>query len=285
MYFWYYRAIDRFAATKTKIRPPIEDVRRSIHYSGPEYYRYIPLDGISLDDVNRTLTDDPREICFEINRKCNLMCPVCIAGAGLHSDLYLSFSKFVETLKKFGRTLMRITLTGGEPILHADFVNLVRLALAKAKGVVIATNGYQPAILEEALSGLKTLTVTVSLHGSKEIHDQFVGRTGAFDRALDTIGRCLEQGHRVEVLTTAFKEAINTFPILAACLAGIPIDEHRINLMKARGRVEREAVSWETVTAAVSQVHTRYRLTIKRKSQPFLFVASNGQEELRYESN
>jgi molybdenum cofactor biosynthesis enzyme MoaA len=285
MYFWYYRTIDRFAVTKTKIMPPIEDVRRSIHYAGPEYYRYIPLNGLSLDVVNRTLANDPHEICFEINRQCNLMCPICIAGAGLHSDLYLSLLEFDETLKKFGGTLMRITLTGGEPILHVDFVNLVRLALAKAKGVVIATNGYQPTILEGALSGLKPLTVTVSMHGSREIHDQFVGRTGAFDRALDTIGRCLEQGHRVEVLTTAFKEAINTFPILTGCLAGIPIDEHRINLVKARGRVAREAVSWETVIAVVSQVHTRYRLTIKRKSQPFLFVASNGREELRYENN
>ena len=283
MYFWYYRAIDRFAATKTNARPPIEDVLCSIHYSEPEYYRYIPLDGLSLDIVDRTLSEDPHEICFEINRVCNLMCPICIAGAGLHSDIYLPLSKFEEALNKFEGTLMRITLTGGEAILHANFLDFIRLALSKAEGVVIATNGYQPKILDEALDGLRALTVTVSLQGSRDIHDQFVGRTGAFDRALDTIGRCLDHGHRVEVLTTAFVEAIKSLSVLTEYLAGIPIDEHRINLVKARGRIERETVSWETIITAVSQVHPSYKLTIKRKDQPFLFVASDGKEELRHE--
>jgi len=285
VYFWYYREIDRFAATKTRTRPLIEDVRCSIHYSGLEYFRYIPLGGISLDIVDETLAAEHREICFEINRECNLMCPVCIAGARPHSDLCLSLSQFEETLRKSANAVMRITLTGGEPTLHADFLDFVHMALAKAEGVVIATNGYQPAILEDALSGLKALTVTVSVQGSRDVHDRFVGQTGAFDRALDTIRRCLKQAHRVEVLTTAFAEAIKSLPLLTEYLASIPIDEHRINLVKARGRVEREVVLWEDVATAVSQVYPHYKVTVKRKDQPFLFVASNGRQEQRYGSN
>lgn len=285
MYFWYYPAMDRFAVTKTRARPAIEDVRCSTYYSGLEYYRYIPLDGLSLDVVDRTLAEDPREICFEINRVCNLMCPVCIAGASLHSNLHLTLSQFEETLRKLGQTVVRITLTGGEPTLHADFSDFVRLVSGKAEGVVIATNGYQPKILADALSGLNALTVNVSLQGNRDVHDQFVGQTGAFDKALDTIGRCLEQGHRVEVLTTAFIEAIKSLSILTEHLVGVPINEHRINLVKVRGRVKREAASWEDVASAISQVRPQYKLTIKRKDQPFLFVASDGREERRYGSD
>lgn len=268
-----------------KTRPPIEDILLSIHYSGLEYYRYIPLDGLSLDIVDRTLSDEPCEICFEINRVCNLRCPICIASADPHSDLHLSLTQVEETLRKFGRRVLRITLTGGEPILHDDFLDFVRLALASAEGVIIATNGYQPAIIEDALRGLKTLMVTVSLQGHRDVHDHFVGQTGAFDRALDTIGRCLEQGHRVEVLTTAFVEAIESLPTLTGSLSSFPIDEHRINIVKLRGRIKRQPASWEDAVNAISQVHPNYKLTIKRKDQPFLFVASNGKEEQRYGSD
>jgi hypothetical protein len=94
MYCWYYSEIDRFAVTKTKTRPPIEDVCFSVHYSGLEYYRYLPLDGLLLQDIERALRNNPREICFEITPICNLMCPVCIARAGPHSDLNLSLLQF-----------------------------------------------------------------------------------------------------------------------------------------------------------------------------------------------
>lgn len=285
VYFWYYPEIDRFAVTQTAMRPPMEDLRNSIHYSGLEYYRYIPLEGLSLEIVDKTLSADPHEICFEINRVCNLICPICIAEAGSHLDIYLSLSQFKEILRKFEGAVMRITLTGGEPILHHDFPDFVRIAVAKAEGVVIATNGYQPASIEIVLRGLSKLTVAVSLQGSRDVHDQFVGQTGAFDRALDSIQRCLDQGHRIEVLTTAFKEAIESLPLLSEYLMNIPIGEHRINLVKARGRVKREAVSWEDIMSAISHFHTFYKLTVKRKDQPFLFVGSNGREERRYGSD
>lgn len=281
MYFWYYPTIDRFAVTKTKNKPQIERIRLSSYFCGFEYCRYIPLDDLSLNVVNRTLTVHPREICFEINRVCNLMCPICIASAGPHLNLYLTISKFEEIIRKFKGTAMRITLTGGEPSLHVDFLNFVRLALTNAIGVVIATNGYQPAILENTIGGLKTLTVTVSLQGSRDVHEQFVGKIGAFDRALDTIGRCLKLGHRVEVLTTAFGESIESLPALTKALESYPIHEHRINMVKNRGRVRRKPVSWEDAVTAISQVHPHYKLTIKRRDQPFLFVACDGKEERR----
>ena len=284
VYFWYYHSIDRFAVTKVRKRPPIEEVRSSIHYSGLEYHRYIPFNGLSLAFLNCTLAEEPREICFEINQLCNLSCPICIAGAGPHSHVCLSLTQFDGTLRKYQGKVMRITLTGGEPILHVDFLDFVRLALAKAEGVVIATNGYQPSVLDPALNDLKPLTVAVSLQGSRDVHDQFVGQAGAFDRALETVRRCLRHGHRVEVLTTAFAEAIRSLPTLTDCLSVIPINEHRINLVKTRGRVERKTVSWEDVLAAVPDGPLRYKLSVKRRDQPFLFVASNGEEERRYGS-
>lgn len=282
MYFWYYSTIDRFAATETRDRPPIEDVFSSIYYSGIEYYRYIPLDNISLDYLDKTLQDDPHEICFEINKVCNLMCPICIAGAGPHADSFLSFSKVNEILRKFKGTVMRITLTGGEPILHTEFFDFVRLALENAEGVVIATNGYQPAIFTNALHGLKPLVVTVSLQGSRDVHDRFVGRIGAFDRAIETIMHCIEQGHRVEVLTTAFIEAIKSLPDLIKYIGNIPINEHRINLVKTRGRIKWEFASWNDCKTAISQLRSHYKFSIKRKDQPFLFIGSDGKEEHRY---
>ena len=164
-----------------------------------------------------------------------------------------------------------------------NFLTLLKIAASKVEGVVIATNGYQPERLHEVLKGLEKLTITVSLQGSRDVHDKFVGQNGAFEKSIETILLCLEQGHCVHVLTTAFTEAISSLPFLAGYLKNIPVSEHRINLVKFRGRVEREASSWEEVEKAISFVQPNYKLTVKRNGQPFIFIGSDGKEEKRYE--
>lgn len=285
MYFWYYPEIDRFAVTDVRSLPGIEDVRRSIHYTGLEYVRYVPLGDISLHAVNNILARKPRETCFEVNRACNLRCPICIAGAEPHSDVSLPFTRFKQALWKSDDAVTRVTLTGGEPTLHPDLRRFVHAAAERAEGVVIATNGYEPVLLQNALSGVVGLTVTVSLHGDRSVHDDFVGQRGAFDRALETIRRSVDQGQRVEVLTTAFRQAIDSLPLLMKSLASIAISEHRINLVKGRGRIKREPASWGEVATAVLEARPNHKLTIKRRDQPFLFVSCHGEEEQRYGEN
>ncbi|MBA2881916.1 molybdenum cofactor biosynthesis enzyme MoaA [Desulfosalsimonas propionicica] len=279
--FWYFKKLDRFAVSDALNCPNIEDVMSSDCYTRFDYFRYIPVADLSYAEIHRELCCAPREVCFELTKLCNMNCPVCIADSNPHNSLKLSYEDFIAILQCLDPKIKRITLTGGEPTLLPDLVKFVHVAASKFEGVVLSTNGFCPRKMQRATKGLQNLTVTVSLHGNREVHDNFCGKVGSFDNAFETIRRCLDLGHRVEVLTTAFQEAIQTFPELVNLLSELPIDEHRVNIIKSKGRVLRSCVNAGKIKRVVTETAPKHKITIKRIDQPFLFVASCGIKEQR----
>ena len=92
--------------------------------------------------------------------------------------------------------LLWITLTGGEPFLRQDFVEIVRSAVAylpRLYCINIATSGLVPQAARDSLrsilesSSLPRLILTISVDGPAEIHDRVRGVKGAFDMAREVI--------------------------------------------------------------------------------------------------
>ena len=236
---------------------------------------------MTLGDIEYALRDAPREICCEVNDWCNLNCPICIANATTRQGHNLSPSLFEHMIRDLDGVVRRVTLTGGEPILHPCFDEFVTIASKYGKGIVVATNGYLPSPLTTALRDLRGLTVTVSIHGTQAVHDRFVGRCGAYERAIETVELCISGEHRVEVLTIASCEAIGTLPELTNCLNDLAISEHRINMVRQRGRIGLEPAHWEEIVSVASRLHPPYKLSVKRRDQPYMFVGCDGKKEYR----
>jgi uncharacterized Fe-S cluster-containing radical SAM superfamily protein len=84
-----------------------------------------------------------------------------------------------------------VSLTGGEPTIRPDFLDLVRTARSLGyRRVAVTTNGWRladPDFFRDAIeAGLTSLGV--SIHGaSAETHDHATGHPGSFARALRTI--------------------------------------------------------------------------------------------------
>jgi MoaA/NifB/PqqE/SkfB family radical SAM enzyme len=97
-----------------------------------------------------------------------------------------------------------LTITGGEPFLHRDLVEIVKIAYEKSKVNVltITTNGSMPDIIEkdvkEILKSCKNLTiiVNVSIDGDKRLHDKIRGVKGSFDKAAETIEKLKKINNR-----------------------------------------------------------------------------------------
>jgi pyruvate-formate lyase-activating enzyme len=103
----------------------------------------------------------------ELTTRCDLHCPVCFAEAedAPHSDeIGLgALTHHLETLKGRG---VQIRLTGGEPTLRPDIVEVVRRITASGNSVDLATNGLklcrEPALLASLVqAGLKGVMIWV----------------------------------------------------------------------------------------------------------------------------
>jgi radical SAM protein with 4Fe4S-binding SPASM domain len=96
-----------------------------------------------------------------------------------------------------------LLLSGGEPMVHPDFFQLVDLASSKGLKLTISTNGT--LITPEKAALLKAAEVAyvgISLDGIGEIHDRFRRKEGAFDAAVRGFRACHEVGQKTGLRLT-----------------------------------------------------------------------------------
>ncbi|MHC4258790.1 MAG: radical SAM protein [Planctomycetota bacterium] len=88
----------------------------------------------------------------EITSRCNLDCPVCIAGAGRNWDMSVEeFRLMIDKLIRAERQIDVLNLSGGEPLLHPQLFEILDEALSRSEivRVTISTNGL--ALLQHPL--------------------------------------------------------------------------------------------------------------------------------------
>lgn len=180
----------------------------------------------------------------EITTDCNLKCPICIANASHGKKEYLSTSALTSFLEGLAYVPKRITLTGGEPTLHPDFIEFVN-CVSRTSSLAISSNGLQPALLSQALEIADNSVIQISLHGDEKQHDAFVGKSGAFQAALESIKICGQKAAKIEVLTIAIPAVLRSLSHFLISIIDLPVSEVRINLVKQGGRQKFQGVMWE----------------------------------------
>lgn len=90
---------------------------------------------------------------------------------------------------------MQVTLTGGEPLCHPEFFDILEKACLLFPNVMILSNG---ALMNDGviarLHNFNILSVSVSVHGDKETHEYLTGVKGSYDCSLRAIRRFLDRG-------------------------------------------------------------------------------------------
>ncbi len=98
-----------------------------------------------------------------------------------------------QDYRKLPRTLRDVNVTGGEPFLREDIVEVVGEIYDRchAPRIVVSTNGFEKRRITVAAPGLmkigKSVGIAVSLDGIGEVHDEIRGVPGAFEKVLETL--------------------------------------------------------------------------------------------------
>ena len=78
-------------------------------------------------------------------------------------------------------------ITGGEPFLRDDIMEIIRILKKKAKRIVISTNGFFTDRILDMAKKEKGVGIRISLEGLPQINDELRGKEHGFDHGLRTL--------------------------------------------------------------------------------------------------
>lgn len=181
---------------------------------------------------------------FELTDACNLCCLHCGSNAGPKNKIYLSHNAVKTVMDQvvaaFSPQSIMICFSGGEPLLHPQFFEMVAYAKKLGFACGMTTNGtlIDLAVAKKIVeSGLDS--VTFSLDGLKDMHDWFRNKAGAFERTVQGIHNLLDvsKGKIVTQITTVIhRKNIHQLPQMLELISRVGIDSWRIVNLEPIGR-------------------------------------------------
>ena len=165
------------------------------------------------------MNDSPyplRSIYFYLTKYCNLKCRHCwmapehqasLSGANLSSYLDLGLIRsIIDQANDLG--LESVKLTGGEPLLHPQIEEIIRLIRDSGNHLVIETNGILcSTLIAELIKSLSpNVFVSVSLDGSNALtHDWVRGVRGSYRGTISGIENLVKVGLKPQIIMSLMR--------------------------------------------------------------------------------
>lgn len=154
----------------------------------------------------------PFEVVWNFTYKCNLRCKHCYEDAGDVGREELTTDEAKQVIEKLSKIagigLPALSFSGGEPLARKDFFEVAAYARKHIPYISVASNGT--LLTRDNARKLKDSGVEyveISIDGaSSKIHDEFRGIRGAFERALEGVKNCVEEGIDTCIATVLHRE-------------------------------------------------------------------------------
>ncbi len=172
---------------------------------------------------------------------CNLRCAHCWITPHwtlssplprISAELY---SRAIASAFPLG--LKMVKLTGGEPLLHPEWRQIVQFAVEQGVKVALETNG---TLLDEEDAKFLTkynVRVSVSLDGAKpSTHDKFRGVKGSFEATKRAIHLLVEQGNPPLIIFSLYTGNRHELEPLVALARDWGVEEVKVNIVSPIGR-------------------------------------------------
>ena len=179
---------------------------------------------------------------FAITQHCNLRCPHCI-----RDDVTTVRSLPVELIERVTDEALElygdltVSLTGGEPLIHPEFEDIVRVFAERDVPYRFVTNGWHIRRALPVLERFPPQSVRLSLSGAdRSVHDAERGR-GSFDRVLLSVGLLASRGIPASLSLVVDRRDVHQIEDAAELAEGLGcVSLHYILPQPVVGSVERD---------------------------------------------
>ncbi len=181
-------------------------------------------------------------ISWNLTRACNLSCSHCYLPTADRGEKPAELStaeclKVIDQIEEVASQPLLI-LTGGEPLLREDILDIARYAGRKKITLVLGTNGTkidEPLLSRLEESGVQGLGISLdSLR--PEVHDSLRGVSGAWQRTMAAVELADKKGFPFTIQTTVLRDNRDELPALADFSYKAGARVHNIFFLVCTGR-------------------------------------------------
>ena len=208
----------------------------------------------------------PKRLTLMITDKCNLRFHHCLLDCTPDLGRQVPKQAIIEIIAGFARLGgERLMITGGEPLLHPDWIEILSFASKRAEfsEVCLQTNA---TLLSEsdvdAISRLadNRLVLQVSLEGSVAETNDVVRGTGSFDRIVGGLHLLVQAGlgAKTRLAFTEMRHNVDELPLMFELVEKMGIGKLITGTMVCGGRAAQEEVLAMPTPAQYQRLLDRY---------------------------
>ena len=217
-----------------------------------------------------------REIDYlrvSVTDKCNLRCIYCMDekdNSFLKNDEKLTDDEIYRIVKESSKLgIKKVRITGGEPLVRPDLVNLVSKinSIPGIEEIYLTTNGILLADMIEDLARNGLKGVNISLDSLQEERFEKLTRLGKLNKVLEAIDKAIALGIKVK-LNTVIVNDINKDEIIdfVNLTKEKEIDVRFIELMPIGIAINYKGATNEDVLKVISENYSDYEEVVRSKS-------------------
>ena len=180
----------------------------------------------------------PLYVVWEITLACDLGCRHCGSRAGKARPDELDTAGCLDVVAQLADLGVReVTLIGGEAYLRDDWDVIAREITRRgmACGMTTGARGLDPDRVARAVAaGIRT--ISISIDGLEQTHDDQRGPRGAWRSAIDGAERVVDAGMRLAVNSQINRLSLPELPAMAQMLVEIGVKAWQVQLTVPMGR-------------------------------------------------
>ncbi|TAN67696.1 radical SAM protein [Paraclostridium sordellii 8483] len=163
-------------------------------YEDKQYFKKVidkiqELGFVSSSIVDEFKLDRIYLVSFSPTNRCNLKCDYCCVDSKIENKDYLDTNQVKESIDNIVKlNPIVLKISGGEPMLREDFLEILAYAKEKFKGkIILSTNAtlIKDSKIDEIINGLHA--IEISLDGYDELSCSKIRGKGVFDKVINTV--------------------------------------------------------------------------------------------------
>ena len=237
-----------------------------------------------------SLDDDSTRILWEITSKCNLKCKHCLYySSDNHLKKDMSKDEIFKVIEDIStdKTVKAIWLSGGEPLLNPDLLEIISKISSCGIKPSLSTNGTLVSSKEYAMELHRRGVdyVHLSIDGvTAEVHDEFRNVQGSFEKVMNAVDFLNHAGIVIGVTFMVTEQSIDSVEKMIALAIKKNIQVLSFYLVEPIGRGKSvEDANRPQLMLRINSIIKKARLTENKNLRIELFrtVESSGQEALK----